>query len=221
MLPFPCHWLPVAMLLSTAAAGLCSVAPPETCAIPPVRLHTRWAGSRFAGPPARSLLLRGGGLEDQVTPTEIMEIGNDVLKMWEVSYKETVESAASGAASNCSSENAAAGGRLPEEKARTLISDELHPKPQPTAAAGSATEGPEQEQRGEGLSAQGGPSSAPVAGPCLGQLRCACDHRFDVVRSIDVSLYVCVCVCVAVACPYACESVCACACASMHLRYAQ
>ena len=163
MLPFPCHWLPVAMLLSTAAAGLCSVAPPETCAIPPVRLQitpSRCAGSLCAGPPARNILLRGGGLEDQVTPTEIMEIGNDVLKMWEVSHKETVESAAAGAASNCSSEHAAAGG-LSEEKARTLISDELHPKPQPTAAAGSATEGPEQEQRGEGLSAQGGPSSAP------------------------------------------------------------
>lgn len=150
----------MAMLLSTAVAVLCSVVPLETCAIPPVR-HTRWAGSRFAGPPARSLLLRGGGLEDQVTPTEIMEIGNDVLKMWEVSYKETVESAAAGAASNCSSEHAAAGGRLPEEKARTLIRDELHPKLQPTVAACSAAEGPEQEQRGEGLSAQGGPSSAP------------------------------------------------------------
>ncbi|MFN9906157.1 MAG: hypothetical protein ACK56F_08540, partial [bacterium] len=118
--------------------------------------------------------------------------------MWEVSHKETVESAAAGAASNCSSEHAAAGG-LSEEKARTLISDELHPKPQPTAAAGSAAEGPEQEQRGEGLSAQGGPSSAPVAGPWLGQLRCACDHRFDDMQYIDVSLYVCACVCAAVA----------------------
>jgi hypothetical protein len=223
MLPFPCHWLPVAMLLSTAAAGLCSVAPPETCAIPPVRLQitpSRCAGSLCAGPPARNILLRGGGLEDQVTPTEIMEIGNDVLKMWEVSHKETVESAAAGAASNCSSEHAAAGG-LSEEKARTLISDELHPKPQPTAAAGSAAEGPEQEQRGEGLSAQGGPSSAPVAGPWLGQLRCACDHRFDDMQYIDVSLYVCACVCAAVACPYACESVRARACACMHVRYAQ
>ena len=38
--------------------------------------------------------LRGGadfGVDDNVTPDELREIGSDVLKMWQVSHKETAE----------------------------------------------------------------------------------------------------------------------------------
>ena len=47
--------------------------------------------------------LRGGGVfdgvDDKVTPEQIREIGEDVLKMWEVSHKETLgEDASTGAA---------------------------------------------------------------------------------------------------------------------------
>ena len=153
-------WLPVLCTILSTAAVHSSATPPDPRAILRARpIIARSAGC--ASSHAHRLLLRGGGggdgLGDQVTPTEIMEIGSDVLKMWEVSYKEAAETAA--ASANCSSK-----GGLSEAAARTLINDELHAAPQPAAAAGSAVEGPHRElQHGEGLSAQGGPPAAAGA----------------------------------------------------------
>ena len=47
--------------------------------------------SRLLAPPAGCWRLRGGGggIEDNVTPQDIAEIGGDVLKMWHVSHQET------------------------------------------------------------------------------------------------------------------------------------
>ena len=96
--------------------------------------------------------LRGGtGGPEDLRPADIMEIGGNVLKMWEVSLKETEEDMAL-AAKRKKIED-----KLPAQQAQSFVRDELDAKRPPLSAAESAggvTEGPAQIFGEEGLSAQ-------------------------------------------------------------------